>query len=59
MDMSDAIHQDERHPFTFVADHLTEETNKNIYHLDVDESFSDEGHYHLKKKIMEILRQPN
>ena len=50
MDMSENIHQNLEHPFTFVLDHESKETEKAHYHDEIDENFTDEGHYHFEKK---------
>ncbi|MGQ3889271.1 hypothetical protein ACQUW5_09595 [Legionella sp. CNM-1927-20] len=53
MDVADELEKNSRSSLTYVIDHTTEE--RAIYHEGIDKDYSDDGHYHFRRKDKLVL----
>lgn len=50
MTLSDEIDMGPVSTLTYVTDHMTSDSPKELYHQDIDPSYSEDGHYHFERK---------
>jgi hypothetical protein len=55
MEFSTSINEELSCPFTYEMEHLSESSAKNLYHNDIDPSYTDEGHYHFQRKDNQLF----